>query len=464
MSEACFEGESKRQWGSDGDLKIRLTNNSGLIKEADWGFSWKTLIFGAFVPLLRGDLAWFFIGTFLAVCTFGFAWLVFPFYYNKIFVKKLLAQGFYPADELSRMTLVNANIIRDQGGIPRTEFKAPQPATIPSAPVETIGSTAGGTVPAAAPLVSPISAAAEPTGWTCGSCMTENAPENRFCFSCGREREKPKPVCPQCGKENQLGMKFCPSCGTVLPSQAENAGSERKPEDLSVGVVQATPAVSSHQPPAPAAPQTAAPSQASFPVAAIAVVLGIGLLILVTAKSDVLLSFFKRPSAAVTASQESPPVQAQEEPQPPIPAVHTTVPGNLLRFPAAGQISASNVNMRAGHSILAQRIATLPRGQNVAVLDSWVSESDQEAILKMDLYVEINGRTKTLGKGKAVSLVQYDASQGTYLVSLQDKSGTISGWTSAENVKTLKGSIWYKVSTPGGKTGWVLGEFLSIQR
>jgi len=66
--------------------------------------------------------------------------------------------------------------------------------------------------------------------------------------------EKPKPVCPQCGKENQLGMKFCPSCGTALPSQVENTGFERKPEDISVGVVQASPAVSSHQPPAPAAP------------------------------------------------------------------------------------------------------------------------------------------------------------------------------------------------------------------
>jgi hypothetical protein len=71
-------------------LKIRLTNNTGLIKEADWGFSWKTLKFGAFVPLVRGDLAWFFIGIILAGCTFGFALLVFPFTYNKIYVKKLL--------------------------------------------------------------------------------------------------------------------------------------------------------------------------------------------------------------------------------------------------------------------------------------------------------------------------------------------------------------------------------------
>jgi hypothetical protein len=104
------------------------------------------------------------------------------------------------------------------------------------------------------------------------------------------------------------------------------------------------------------------------------------------------------------------------------------------------------------------------RSQEVRVLGSWVSESDQEAILMKDLYVEVNGRTKTLGKGKAVSLVQFDFSGRSYLVSLTDSSGTISGWTSEANVKSLKGSLWYKVSTPSGKTGWVLGEFMSIKR
>jgi TPR repeat protein len=198
-------------------LKIRLTNNSGLIKEADWGFSWKTLLFGLFVPLVRGDLAWFFIGLFLSICTAGIALLVFPFYYNKIYVKKLLAQGFYPADELSRMTLVNANIIRDQGTPLRVEPEVPKPAAETPAPTETIGDAAVRTVPVAATSVPPVSAP-EPNGWKCTSCETENLSEHNFCYSCGHEREKPKPVCPQCGKEHQPGMKFCPFCGTAISS------------------------------------------------------------------------------------------------------------------------------------------------------------------------------------------------------------------------------------------------------
>jgi ankyrin repeat protein len=85
------------------------------------------------------------------------------------------------------------------------------------------------TQPVPSPTIPLVGETGQPKIWTCNSCMTENAPENRFCFSCGREREKPKPVCPQCGKENQLGMKFCPSCGTALPSQVDTQRFEIEP-------------------------------------------------------------------------------------------------------------------------------------------------------------------------------------------------------------------------------------------
>lgn len=297
---------------------------------------------------------------------------------------------------------------------------------------------------------------AQASVWTCSSCMTENAPENRFCFSCGQEKEKPKPVCPHCGKENQPGMKFCPFCGTTLPDQGAIRGFEKGPTNIPFPAVQDSSAISSHPSPVPAVPQSSAPKPTPFPVGAIAViVLGLGILIAV-------FFSFSKSQPKVTASQENPPTQTVNQPAPVVQA--GVQPDTVLQFPASGWISASNVNMRAGHSILAQRLATLPRGQNVTVLDSWISGSDQEAILKQDLYVEIGGRTKTLGKGRAVSLLQHDPSQGTYLVSLKDKSGTISGWTSETNVKSLKGALWYKVSTSSGKTGWILGEFISINR
>ena len=86
-------------------------HSSGLIKQVPAGFSWTTLLFGAFVPLLRGDIKWFIIFMILAIITFGFAWFVIPFVYNKIYMKELLAKGYIPADELTKNYLVQKGLI-----------------------------------------------------------------------------------------------------------------------------------------------------------------------------------------------------------------------------------------------------------------------------------------------------------------------------------------------------------------
>lgn len=129
----------------------------------------------------------------------------------------------------------------------------------------------------------------------------------------------------------------------------------------------------------------------------------------------------------------------------------------------AGLISASHINIRSGHSILTEWIANLPRGKDVTVLDNWVSDTDQEGILKNDMTLQVDWRTKTFGKGKAVSILQYDASRKKFLLSLQDKNNTVTGWVTEGNVKSLKGLVWYKIATPEGTTGWVLGEFLAFK-
>ena len=75
-------------------MKIILENDAGLRKEVKDGFSWTTLFFGGFVPLLRGDLKWFFIMWILAFLTCGISWLVVPFIYNKKYLEGLMMQGF----------------------------------------------------------------------------------------------------------------------------------------------------------------------------------------------------------------------------------------------------------------------------------------------------------------------------------------------------------------------------------
>lgn len=87
----------------------RMIGPGGSIKKVKVGFSWTTLFFNFFVPTLRGDFKWAVIIFFACFFTFGIAWFVFPFIYNKIYIKKLLEKGYEPDGEAL------TNRMRDKG-------------------------------------------------------------------------------------------------------------------------------------------------------------------------------------------------------------------------------------------------------------------------------------------------------------------------------------------------------------
>lgn len=91
-------------------MAIKLEKN-GVVKEVKTGFSWTTFFFGLWVPVIRGDLKWAAIMLIVAMFTFGLSWLVFPFLYNKIYIKELLANGWNPVAESDRTELIGNNII-----------------------------------------------------------------------------------------------------------------------------------------------------------------------------------------------------------------------------------------------------------------------------------------------------------------------------------------------------------------
>ncbi len=91
--------------------EVRLKHEaSGMVEKAVIGFSWTTLFFGIFVPLLRGDWKWVFIGLVITLFTMGIGWIFIPFIYNKSFVKGLLLKGYKPADEESKQALISGGI------------------------------------------------------------------------------------------------------------------------------------------------------------------------------------------------------------------------------------------------------------------------------------------------------------------------------------------------------------------
>jgi hypothetical protein len=84
--------------------KVRLRDpGDGLVKEAPLGFSWTTLFFGFLTALLRNDRNWAFLQLLLMPTVIP--WFIFPFIYNKLYLRSLLGAGYIPVDEEAKELL-----------------------------------------------------------------------------------------------------------------------------------------------------------------------------------------------------------------------------------------------------------------------------------------------------------------------------------------------------------------------
>ena len=203
-------------------MKIHLTNQSGMLKEFDWGFSWKVFFFGGFVPLFRGDIKGFLIATFLVFATFGLYWPYFAFVYNKKYVASFLEKGFYPADEASRNTLTASGLI--MGMIPTN----PPPTSLGNEAPRQINGKQAEITPVQQPegKDNPHLRYRDIFPEKCPGCGTPRAEGFSFCGTCGNKLEvlKRQAICAVCGNDVDDSAEKCPSCGQLLvekPSPAE---------------------------------------------------------------------------------------------------------------------------------------------------------------------------------------------------------------------------------------------------
>ena len=90
---------------------VRLVHaSSGIVKEGYVGYSWTYLVFGWFVPVVRGELGVGVLHLVITLVSFGISQLVFPFLYNRQYMVRMLTNGWEldvtdPNYELARRKL-----------------------------------------------------------------------------------------------------------------------------------------------------------------------------------------------------------------------------------------------------------------------------------------------------------------------------------------------------------------------
>ena len=85
--------------------EIVLKKEDGIVTNGIIGFSWTSLIFGMWVPFIRGDFKVGLIALLISLTGIGvfIINLFLAFFYNKIYTKNLLDKGFNPTNEEKKM-------------------------------------------------------------------------------------------------------------------------------------------------------------------------------------------------------------------------------------------------------------------------------------------------------------------------------------------------------------------------
>lgn len=73
---------------------VMVNPHNGKRKPAPVGFSWTSLFFTMFVPLLRGHWVGAIVWGIAALCTFSLSGWVQAFFYNRMYINYLIGEGY----------------------------------------------------------------------------------------------------------------------------------------------------------------------------------------------------------------------------------------------------------------------------------------------------------------------------------------------------------------------------------
>ena len=94
--------------------KLEFTHpDREVVRIAPIGFSWTTLIFGGFPALFRGHFLAAVAIFITTIVTSGLAALVFPFFYNKWYVKSLVKKGYLVSSVQGDFSIISSGFKYD---------------------------------------------------------------------------------------------------------------------------------------------------------------------------------------------------------------------------------------------------------------------------------------------------------------------------------------------------------------
>lgn len=125
-----------------------------------------------------------------------------------------------------------------------------------------------------------------------------------------------------------------------------------------------------------------------------------------------------------------------------------------------GFVIGDDVIVRSKPSVLGNQLVLLSNNSRVEILDKEICSDNSAAILSMpSLKIFLsNGKDITINRGQA--LVIKGEVKGKFVCSLNVGGQEISVELPKNNVRLLKGDIWYKVRTETGTIGYIFYEYV----